>query len=78
MLEKLKTVDVIQDGMRSEFWALYLKLELQEELEVVKQMLLSCTQDKLAYMQGRAMTLLEIIEKPKKDLEDLLTKESGK
>lgn len=73
--EKLKSIDLLSDGIRSDFWVLYLKPVLIEELEATKKALMGCQQDRVPFMQGKAQCLSEIMERPTNDIKTLLAKE---
>ena len=63
--------DIIESGIRSDFWIEYFEPELTEEIERCKEYLLHCSIDDFKGVQIKAQTLKEILEKPRKDYKDM-------
>jgi hypothetical protein len=75
VIEKLEAIDVISSGIKSDFWVMYLKPSLLEELDQVKKCLIGCNTDRVEYLQSKAQCLIEIMEKPTRDIKTILEKE---
>lgn len=75
LIQKMDDVDVLSSGLKQDFWVLYLRPLLNEMIEHNKKALISCPQDKVAFLQGKTLALIEILERPLNDLKARLEKE---
>lgn len=63
--------DIIESGIRGDFWKEYFEPAIRDEIERCKTFLLHCSDNDFQKVQIKAQTLMEILEKPRKDYKEM-------